>query len=104
MPSLPLFTSEEEEADFWDTHSFADYWDELTPVELPFVARQSDHVLLALRLDRATLEGVRALATARQTSDIALIRLWVEEHLAQEQPAAMGGVPHVGSEAEVGAA
>jgi hypothetical protein len=31
---LPKFNSREEAAEFWDTHSSADYWDQLEEVEL----------------------------------------------------------------------
>lgn len=31
---IPEFKSEEEMGEFWDTHSVADYWDELEEVEL----------------------------------------------------------------------
>jgi hypothetical protein len=30
------FTSAEEAGEFWDTHSAADYWDEMEPVEIEF--------------------------------------------------------------------
>ncbi|MEW5719698.1 MAG: CopG family antitoxin, partial [Chloroflexota bacterium] len=32
--TLPKFKTTEEVADFWGTHSIADYWDELEEVEL----------------------------------------------------------------------
>jgi CopG antitoxin of type II toxin-antitoxin system len=31
---IPKFKSKDEEAKFWDTHSFADYWDEFKPVDI----------------------------------------------------------------------
>jgi len=30
------FTGAEEAGEFWDTHSAADYWDEMEPVEIEF--------------------------------------------------------------------
>ena len=32
---IPEFKTIEEEAEFWDTHDLADYWDELKPVKAP---------------------------------------------------------------------
>lgn len=31
---IPNFASREEEAEFWDTHAFTDYLDELAPVKV----------------------------------------------------------------------
>jgi len=33
MAKIPDFKSLEEAADYWDTHSFADYFEETEPVE-----------------------------------------------------------------------
>ena len=33
-PKLPTFRNDEEERRFWDTHSFADYWDQLRPIRV----------------------------------------------------------------------
>jgi hypothetical protein len=32
---IPSFNNIEEEAEFWDTHDFTDYWEESRPVENP---------------------------------------------------------------------
>ena len=31
---IPQFATREEEAAFWDTHDFTDYWDELEPASV----------------------------------------------------------------------
>ena len=31
---IPQFATREEEAEFWDTHDFTDYWDDLEPVNV----------------------------------------------------------------------
>ena len=33
-PELPVFRNDEEERRFWDTHSAADYWDQMRPVRV----------------------------------------------------------------------
>ena len=33
MPKIPDFKTAEEEAEFWETHSVSDYWDEFKPVK-----------------------------------------------------------------------
>ncbi|MCZ7545112.1 MAG: BrnA antitoxin family protein [Anaerolineae bacterium] len=49
---IPQFKSLEEEAKFWDTHSFADYWDEMKPVKVKFAKGLSEGV--TVRFDPKT--------------------------------------------------
>ena len=39
--SIPDFNSYEEMANFWDTHSLADYWDQTEPAEFEFSAKKN---------------------------------------------------------------
>ena len=48
---LPQFKSIEEEAEFWDTHSFADYIDEFEEVKEPILVKPRKRVV-SLRLDQ----------------------------------------------------
>lgn len=82
--TIPEFKSVEEQADFWDTHSFADYWDDLKPVEVKFAANAFGSDLaevMAVRLDRKTVSDLRQVATKKGLSPTTLIRMWVKERL-----------------------
>src|SRR5690242_5440215 len=46
--TIPEFKSREEEAVFWDTHSFADYWDEAKPVQVQFAKNLSEGITIRL--------------------------------------------------------
>ena len=76
---IPAFTSIEEEAAFWDTHSTADYENEFKPVRVRFAKKLSEG--LTIRLDPDTLEKVRAEAHERGIGATTLIRMWVLEHV-----------------------
>ena len=76
---IPEFTSVEEEAAFWDTHSTADYENEFKPVRVRFAKKLSEG--LTIRLDFDTLEKVRAEAHERGIGATTLIRMWVLEHV-----------------------
>jgi predicted DNA binding CopG/RHH family protein len=78
---IPEFTSIEEEAAFWDTHSTTDYEDEFKPVRVRFAKKLSEG--LTIRLDSATLEKVRAEAHERGIGATTLIRMWVLEHVGK---------------------
>lgn len=81
---IPAFSSIEEEAAFWDTHSLADYWEEFKSVEALFAKNLSQGI--TIRLDPATLSQVRALAKTKGMGPTTLIRMWVLERLEREGP------------------
>jgi hypothetical protein len=66
---IPEFASLEEEARFWDTHSFADFEDEFKPVRVRFARNLSEGI--TIRLDRTrsrrcvTAPGRKGLARRR---------------------------------------
>jgi hypothetical protein len=69
-------------AEFWDTHSVADYWDELEsvePSEKPLPRR-----VITLRLDPKAAEALQALARKRGTNYSTLARVWLAERLKTE--------------------
>ena len=79
---IPEFKTIEEEAEFWDTHDLADYWDELKPVKARFVDKLFDRVTIPVDAD--TLAQLDALASEEELNATALARRWVLERLEQE--------------------
>ncbi|MSQ06454.1 MAG: hypothetical protein EXR46_04540 [Dehalococcoidia bacterium] len=80
---IPEFASIQEEAQFWDTHSTADYEDEFKPVQVRFAKNLSQGI--TIRLDTVTLDKVRALAKSKGMGPATLIRMWVLERLQQDE-------------------
>jgi predicted DNA binding CopG/RHH family protein len=78
---IPEFKSYEEEAEWWDTHSVADYLEEFKTVELE-VDRSLFHTL-SIRLDAETLTKVRKEAQKKGLGATTLIRVWVREKLEE---------------------
>jgi predicted DNA binding CopG/RHH family protein len=85
---IPEFSTIEEEAAFWDTHSTADYEAEFKPVRVRFAKRLSTGV--TIRLDPDTLEKLRAVAQEHGIGPTTLIRMWVLERLRQNEKAPRG--------------
>jgi hypothetical protein len=73
--TLKEFASIEEAAEFWDTHSLADYWDETHEVEV--VVRTSPRQWIPLAANLAT--KVTEQARQEGVSIESLINLWVAE-------------------------
>ena len=83
---IPDFKSREEEAEFWDTHDFTDYWGEGTPVDVRFSPNLSEGI--TIRLDTDTMQRVEQEARERGIGANALVTLWVMERLHRDARAA----------------
>lgn len=66
-------------ADFWDTHSLADYWDQTHEVEFEVRAQRRRRVTL----DPEVYAQVEALAHTRGIQPETLINLWVAERVQE---------------------
>lgn len=82
---IPEFASREEEAKWFDTHDMADYQDEFKTVRARFARRLSEGI--TIRFDRETLAHLRTLARERGIGPTTLVRMWILEHLHQDQQA-----------------
>src|SRR5579859_4222397 len=77
--SIPAFHSYEEEANFWDTHSTADFTRE---VKVRATRGPSENV--QVRFDPETDHQLDAIARERGMKKATLIRTWVLERLRQD--------------------
>lgn len=84
MAKIPQFASEQEESNFWDTHSFTDYLDDTTEVNVTFIDARPRKEQISLRLDRETITRLKTVARQRGIGYQTLIRMWVMERLNQE--------------------
>ena len=71
------FESIEEAAEFWDTHSLADYWDETQEVQIEIRAVRKQRVALASELDKEVADVAKREGVSVET----LVNLWVAERL-----------------------
>jgi hypothetical protein len=72
----------EEMADFWDTHSLADYDDQTYEVEMTFdpSARRA-----VVNIEPELMNDLRRVAHERKVSTQTLVNLWLRQHLDQSQ-------------------
>lgn len=82
---IPHFKTVQEEADFWDTHSLADFEDELEEVsDVQFVVtRAKTKRGITVRFEEDLLDTLRTEARAKGIGPSTLIRMWVLEHLRE---------------------
>lgn len=77
LTSISKARTLDEIADFWDTHSLADYWDQTREVEFEVRAKRRRRVTL----DPAVYAQIEAQAQVRGLLPETLINLWLAERL-----------------------
>lgn len=80
---IPTFTSLEDEAAYWDSHSLGEFEDELEPVEAD-VARLLVH-RLTVDLERERFRQLAAIAKQQGLGPTALARRWVLDSLKRAE-------------------
>lgn len=76
---IPKFSSCEEEALFWDTHSPEDFPEEFTPVDVDF--RRPLGFRLAVPLEPSSVAQLEKISKARGVEPVALAQQWILEHI-----------------------
>lgn len=90
MPEIPSFKTDQEAAEWFDTHDTAPYMDDLEQVQERIqVARTKKRpprkaVGLRLRVDH--LEAIKQVAERKGIPYQTLIQMWLVEKLRQEDP------------------
>lgn len=80
VSSISKAETYEEMAEFWDTHSLADYDEQTYAVEMTFdpAARHS-----LVGIDPDLLDDLRRIASERHISTQTLVNLWLSERVMQ---------------------
>ena len=86
VSSLSKSHSLDEMAEFWDTHSLADYEDQTYEVEMTFdpLARRS-----AVNIEPELMEDLRRVAQERRVSTQTLVNVWLRQRLDQIRASAI---------------
>jgi predicted DNA binding CopG/RHH family protein len=86
--TIPQFRNDEEAAEFWDTHSLADYWDETEPADdVTFAPNALKMKQVCLRLSPTQIARLKRRAAEKGIGYQTLIRVWITERERQEQEA-----------------
>ncbi|MBI4318736.1 MAG: hypothetical protein HY675_09620 [Chloroflexi bacterium] len=87
---IPRFRTIQEEAEFWDTHSTAEFEDEFEEVkDVRFVVRRSSvDKALTVRLDKDTFVRLAEEARVQGVGPSTLVRMWILERLSQQRKTA----------------
>lgn len=78
---IPAFKTYEEEANFWDTHSFTEFEDQLEDVDIVFDLDKPREASLVLRLQKAFKDQLKRIAKRKGLDVSALARMWLLEKM-----------------------
>ncbi|MEO8611647.1 MAG: CopG family antitoxin [Chloroflexota bacterium] len=79
---LPTFASLEEEAAYWDTHSFAEGWDQGKPATIVNGKKYTEGI--TVRFPQDAIIELRETAQKTGIGTGSLIRMWVLERLHEK--------------------
>jgi len=79
----PEFKTEEEEAEYWASHSTAETWESAEPVEVKLSPR--NRRAISIRLDEADIDKLQQIARTKGIGYSTLLRMWVKERLSSER-------------------
>ncbi|MFO7587450.1 MAG: BrnA antitoxin family protein [Gemmatimonadota bacterium] len=82
---VPEFRSEEEEREFWAEHDVVNYFDWENSVPGSFPALKPSTQTISLRLPKALLEDLKALANERDVPYQSLLKVYLAERVARER-------------------
>ena len=79
LKSIPEFSDETEEREFWDTHDSSEYldWQQAQLVVMPNLKPTTKTI--SLRLPQHLLDTIKAAANARDVPYQSLIKIWLQE-------------------------
>jgi predicted HicB family RNase H-like nuclease len=78
---IPKFKSKEEEVKFWDTHSFADYWDEFKAVDVMVELSKPKEETLVLRINKDVKKKLEQVAKSKGVTISTLARILLTDKL-----------------------
>ena len=83
---LPNFKTEQEEREFWDTHSSEEYvdWKKVEVINPPFPKLKPSTKTISIRLPETMLEELRSLANKNDVPYQSLIKIYLAERIVQE--------------------
>lgn len=79
--ALPAFHTTEEEAAFWDSHDFTEFWQDAEPV----ILKRTYNRPVQVRLDEQADHDLEVFAAEAHIKKSTLARQWLMERIQQEK-------------------
>lgn len=79
--TVPAFSNEAEEREFWETHDSSQYLDWTTARKVALPNLKPTTKTISLRLPQHLLDSIKVAANARDVPYQSLIKVWLQEKL-----------------------
>lgn len=83
MGKIPKFKSDQEAAQFWDTHSLIEFEDDLELVKEKVFVKPEKQVM-TIRVDKKLANAMKAIAREKGINYSTLARMWLIERVKKE--------------------
>ena len=83
IKKIPRFKNEDEERDFWSTHSTIDYIENFEPVEFDLSHLKPSTKSITLRLPVSLLDKIRRIANKRDVPYQSLMKMFLDEKASE---------------------
>jgi len=84
IPKIPKFKNEDEEREFWATHSAADYFNPDNVVKMDFSQLKPSTETISLRLSTSLLNSIKLLANQNDVPYQSLIKMMLSSSIKSE--------------------
>ncbi len=85
LKTVPKFKSEPEEASFWDTHDFTDYYDVSKMIVNPsFPNLKLSTKNITMRVSESMLNELKMLANKKDVPYQSLVKMYLDEKIKEE--------------------
>ncbi|OGM20668.1 hypothetical protein A2955_03845 [Candidatus Woesebacteria bacterium RIFCSPLOWO2_01_FULL_37_19] len=85
LKKIPKFKSEEEEANFWDTHDTTDYFDVNKAIINPsFPNLKMSTKTITIRVTESLLDSLKMIANKKDVPYQSLVKMYLDEKVKEE--------------------
>jgi len=84
IKKIPQFKNEDEEFEFWSTHSTVDYIDNFKPVKFDLSKLKPSTKTISIRLPESMIDQLKRLANKRDVPYQSLLKILLGEKIREE--------------------
>ncbi|MEK7521195.1 MAG: BrnA antitoxin family protein [Patescibacteria group bacterium] len=88
LKKVPDFKNEEDEANFWDTHDFTDYFDFSKAIRNPvFPNLKPSTRVITIRVPQDLIDHLKMIANKKDVPYQSLVKIYLDEKVREEMSA-----------------
>ena len=87
LKTVPVFKTEQEEREFWETHDSSEYFDLSKADSVVMPNLKPSTKTISLRLPEGLLDSIKVEANKRDMPYQSLIKAWLAEHVKHHRSA-----------------